>query len=834
LPRSKGLVRFSIVAVLIFAFQNCTGAFQGSTSAIQTQADSNGTNPSPSPTPNSVNTSIFNVRAYGAQGDGATDDTQAIQFAINAAQTKGGIVFFPTGNFIISANLSITSGITVRGTACPSPFAHIDVTNGSVAPLALSFFSNCSNIVQTLPTASAFSATTMDAVQFQDIVIYYAGVGAAPYSGATGIVINGGSNTDNTQSLIRDVFIYGADRGITLNNAASWVVSNDVIYNCQTYGLIKDASFSTDSVDNEVAASAGDWQISNSTFAYGGGNNTYAHVILSSGGGGRITATQMNSVGYGYGILIAPSHYVTGGFNSEPNVFTGNAIQGANYGIAFIGAPGNNGISSLGVITNNQIRANVGIYSQAGPLIPTWVSGWTIYGNRIECSGGSFCVNLDGASGIDVAGNTFYLNNGTQATTFGSSTNTIQVSGNVTTSGALQANLAGIGIGSPSWTVEPNGLIGYANANVFNVMNYGAHGDGVTDDTQAVQAAINAAEGGKGTVFFPAGNYLISSTLLISNSVTVQGTGYQSAGSDFVDTDGATLAIAASSLHGCSCIIQTNVTASIFSVSTNQTVQFLELELFYKNFATPFSGATAIAISGANSDSLIRDLFIYGADRGISITDCAAWTVDNVLIFNAQTYGVLVDGTAANSGGWQILNSSFETGTSSNYSHIALLGGGGGRITENKLNAAGNGTQSIMNGIAIAPAHYATGGFQMDPVYIIGNSIEGEIIGIAFAGAPASDGISSSGIIMGNQIWAQTDVSSVAGPVFPTWIKGWTISGNLLNSQGGPSSFNINLDGASNFSIVGNTYTSVNGGTQPTIFGSSTNSVQMSANLTDE
>lgn len=53
---------------------------------------------------------------------------------------------------------------------------------------------------------------------------------------------------------------------------------------------------------------------------------------------------------------------------------------------------------------------------------------------------------------------------------------------------------------------------------VFNVRNFGAHGDGATLDTQAIQAAIDAAnEAGGGVALLPAGTYLSGSLHLKSH-----------------------------------------------------------------------------------------------------------------------------------------------------------------------------------------------------------------------------------------------------------------------------------------------------------------------------
>lgn len=55
---------------------------------------------------------VYNVKAYGALGNGTTDDTTACQNAINAAAVTGGIVWFPAGTYKITTALKLYSGTT--------------------------------------------------------------------------------------------------------------------------------------------------------------------------------------------------------------------------------------------------------------------------------------------------------------------------------------------------------------------------------------------------------------------------------------------------------------------------------------------------------------------------------------------------------------------------------------------------------------------------------------------------------------------------------------------------------------------------------------------------
>ncbi|MGJ4996978.1 glycosyl hydrolase family 28-related protein [Bradyrhizobium sp. HKCCYLS3077] len=60
----------------------------------------------------------FDIRAYGANGDGRSDSTRAIRAALAAAaDAGGGTVYLPRGRYLVSEMLVIPPGITLKGEA---------------------------------------------------------------------------------------------------------------------------------------------------------------------------------------------------------------------------------------------------------------------------------------------------------------------------------------------------------------------------------------------------------------------------------------------------------------------------------------------------------------------------------------------------------------------------------------------------------------------------------------------------------------------------------------------------------------------------------------------
>jgi hypothetical protein len=168
---------------------------------------------------------IFTVTdpAYGATGDGSTDDTAAINAAIAAlnATTRGGVLFFPPGTYRVTAAL----------TAITKP---AQILGGGGAPTRYLLTERSTTILQTSKTAHTLTLTadgcTVDGLLFWNSTY---GDGAAitgawpqtlrttalPTDGS-GIRVYSASKTDGVfKTTIRNCHFYGFYRNVDLTNA---------------------------------------------------------------------------------------------------------------------------------------------------------------------------------------------------------------------------------------------------------------------------------------------------------------------------------------------------------------------------------------------------------------------------------------------------------------------------------------------------------------------------------------------------------------------------------------------------------------------------------------
>ncbi len=94
---------------------------------------------------------IYNVLDFGAKGDGLTNDTRAIQSAIDACRRAGGKVVFPGGRIYRSGRLTLCSDLelhfemaaVLKGSDCLSDYAAADAENASPVLQGTPSYENC-------------------------------------------------------------------------------------------------------------------------------------------------------------------------------------------------------------------------------------------------------------------------------------------------------------------------------------------------------------------------------------------------------------------------------------------------------------------------------------------------------------------------------------------------------------------------------------------------------------------------------------------------------------------------------------------------------------------
>lgn len=203
----------------------------------------------------------------------------------------------------------------------------------------------------------------------------------------------------------------------------------------------------------------------------------------------------------------------------------------------------------------------------------------------------------------------------------------------------------------------------------FDPRDYGAKGDGITDDTAAIQAAVSAATDG-GTVVFAPGYYKVSSTITVTKPISLQGTvaGYDSTGlgSGILGVQGV----------------------STFECSSDQ-VAFRDLLFLASTTEAAATSAQTCAIKFTSGDRCFveRCRFSYFY-IGVWFANCQLWTVADNYFWMNSGYHMLIQNVASPDGGDQNLRGNvFQSGTSTwpGLAQVRQESAGGTRVVGNKF-----------------------------------------------------------------------------------------------------------------------------------------------------
>lgn len=300
--------------------------------------------------------------------------------------------------------------------------------------------------------------------------------------------------------------------------------------------------------------------------------------------------------------------------------------------------------------------------------------------------------------------------------------------------GVLQSDLDVAGFDLLNFTVP--------SSRKFDVKTYGAVGDGSTDDTAAIQAALAAIPSTGGVLYFPSGKYKYTgSTLTLSNPITVEGEGggvYDTAGWPPVAGQYST---------AISTIIFDSSTISLFTVEAFGCT-FKNIALYNSSVATPVSGA-GITVSDGGTFNNYTDITVSGFYIGIDVQQGSVERFDNCTFLRPVLYGLKLRNILHPDGGDHcISNCAFYNGWDrSGSAAIRIESGGGPKIINCKINSLGAAPFIFTNGIDLALGNsIATG-----DLLIANCSIE-NYSGTGIKGTTGTSSTWNNTLITGNQL----------------------------------------------------------------------------------
>ena len=321
------------------------------------------------------------VKDFGAVGDGVTDDTTAIQDAVDAAENAE--LYFPPGDYKLTSSVTIPGRITIRGAGVRQTLITCYACSGFVIPAGTSFVTmsdlTISADVRFTTTPNAYTGVSINGTAlsqcywhtyrnvfvdgFQD-AIYAGSVGSTVFDNCTtaysqhGLTFTGqclnntviasrfgeqdsGNNTpssgsygikigDDTGSIeglrITDCLVFGVERGIWGNGCINVYASHNIVDMVKQFGFVMQSSASYPCINNIIDGNY-------IAFNYAGGdtgiylaNNLPAYDAQNRGTNvlnNEILSYTGGSATLNYGILID-------GTGEDRNYISGNRVQGCS------------------------------------------------------------------------------------------------------------------------------------------------------------------------------------------------------------------------------------------------------------------------------------------------------------------------------------------------------------------------------------------------------------------------------------------------------------------------------------------------------------------------
>jgi parallel beta-helix repeat protein len=136
----------------------------------------------------------------------------------------------------------------------------------------------------------------------------------------------------------------------------------------------------------------------------------------------------------------------------------------------------------------------------------------------------------------------------------------------------------------------------WADATVINVKDFGATGDGNTDDSVAIQSAVSYASTAKGTLHFPAGTYRIDTTISVPGNLRITGDGNMS--------------------H-----LTRTTTGNIFSITGTSETPVSNVHISNLRFSGPSTQANSIVGNGIYMDYASHITIKHCLFQGFGLTD---------------------------------------------------------------------------------------------------------------------------------------------------------------------------------------------------------------------